>query len=81
MGDARPFEWWMTSNLALGFALNCFLPVLLPTYVLSAGGTATDVWVATSLAWRTLLQRASRRTESIGVLVSASPSPVLGHPA
>ncbi|MGH3722126.1 MAG: MFS transporter [Pseudonocardiaceae bacterium] len=50
MGDARPFEWWMTSNLALGFAFNCFLPVLLPAYVLSAGGTATDVWVAMSMA-------------------------------
>ncbi|MBV9728558.1 MAG: MFS transporter [Pseudonocardiales bacterium] len=49
-GDARPFEWWMTSNLALGLAFNCFLPVLLPSYVLSAGGTATDVWVTMSMA-------------------------------
>ena len=49
-GDARSFEWWMTSNLALGLAFNCFLPVLLPSYVLSAGGTATDVWVAMSMA-------------------------------
>jgi hypothetical protein len=49
-GDARPFEWWMTSNLALGVAFNCFLPVLLPSYVLSAGGTATDVWVAMAMA-------------------------------
>jgi hypothetical protein len=49
-GDARPFEWWMTSNLALGVAFNCFLPVLLPSYVLAAGGTATDVWVAMSMA-------------------------------
>jgi MFS family permease len=48
--DARPFEWWMTSNLALGLAFNCFLPVLLPSYVLSAGGTTTDVWVAMSMA-------------------------------
>jgi Major Facilitator Superfamily len=49
-GDARSFEWWMTSNLALGLAFNCFLPVLLPSYVLSTGGTATDVWVAMSMA-------------------------------
>ncbi|MBA2472732.1 MAG: hypothetical protein H0V41_11020 [Pseudonocardiales bacterium] len=48
--DARPFEWWMMSNLALGVAFNCFLPVLLPSYVLAAGGTATDVWVAMSMA-------------------------------
>jgi MFS family permease len=47
---ARPFEWWMTSNLALGMAFNCFLPVLLPSYVLSTGGTATDVWVAMAMA-------------------------------
>jgi MFS family permease len=49
-GGARPFEWWMTSNLALGLAFNCFLPVLLPSYVLSVGGTTTDVWVAMSMA-------------------------------
>jgi hypothetical protein len=49
-GAVRPFEWWMTSNLALGLAFTCFLPVLLPAYVLSAGGTATDVWVAMSMA-------------------------------
>jgi MFS family permease len=49
-GAARPFEWWMTSNLALGLAFNCFLPVLLPSYVLSVGGTTTDVWVAMSTA-------------------------------
>ncbi|MDQ2880064.1 MAG: hypothetical protein M3Y48_02105 [Actinomycetota bacterium] len=49
-GDARPFEWWMTSHLALAVAFNCFLPVLLPSYVLAAGGTATDVWVAMSMA-------------------------------
>ncbi len=49
-GDARPLEWWMTSNLALGLAFNCFLPVLLPSYVLSVGGTATDIWVAMSVA-------------------------------
>ncbi len=49
-GQPRPFEWWMTSNLALGLAFTCFLPVLLPTYVLSVGGTATDVWVAMSMA-------------------------------
>lgn len=47
---ARPFELWMTSNLALGLAFNCFLPVLLPSYVLSAGGSATDVWVAMAMA-------------------------------
>ncbi|MGH3753665.1 MAG: MFS transporter [Pseudonocardiaceae bacterium] len=49
-GRPRPFEWWMTSHLALGLAFTCFLPVLLPSYVLSAGGTATDVWVAMSMA-------------------------------
>jgi MFS family permease len=49
-GEARPFEWWMTSNLALGLAFNCFLPVLLPSSVLSTGGTTTDVWVAMSMA-------------------------------
>ena len=49
-GDARPFEWWMTSNLALGMVFNCFLPVLLPSYVLSAGGSPTDVWVAMAMA-------------------------------
>jgi MFS family permease len=49
-GEARPFEWWMTSNLALGLAFNCFLPVLLPSYVLSVGGTTADVWVAMSTA-------------------------------
>ncbi len=49
-GDAQPFEWWMTSNLALGVAFNCFLPVLLPSYVLAAGGSTTDVWVAMAMA-------------------------------
>jgi MFS family permease len=49
-GAARPFELWMTSNLALGLAFNCFLPVLLPSYVLSRGGSATDVWVAMAMA-------------------------------
>lgn len=49
-GRPRPFEWWMTSHLALGLAFTCFLPVLLPSYVLSVGGTATDVWVAMSMA-------------------------------
>jgi MFS family permease len=49
-GYARPFEWWMTSHLALGLVFNCFLPVLLPSFVLSTGGTATDVWVAMSMA-------------------------------
>jgi MFS family permease len=47
---ARPFELWMTSNLALGLAFNCVLPVLLPSYVLSMGGSATDVWVAMGMA-------------------------------
>ena len=49
-GVARPFEWWMTSNLALGVTFNCFLPVLLPSYVLSRGGSRTDVWVAMAMA-------------------------------
>ncbi|HEV7451533.1 MAG TPA: MFS transporter [Pseudonocardiaceae bacterium] len=49
-GRPRPFEWWMTSHLALALAFNCFLPVLLPSYVLSVGGTATDVGVALSMA-------------------------------
>jgi MFS family permease len=49
-GAARPFELWMTSNLALGLAFNCLLPVLLPSYVLSTGGSATDVWVAMAMA-------------------------------
>ncbi|HYZ37512.1 MAG TPA: hypothetical protein VE673_12440, partial [Pseudonocardiaceae bacterium] len=49
-GGARPFELWMTSNLALGLAFNCLLPVLLPSYVLSTGGSATDVWVAMAMA-------------------------------
>ncbi len=49
-GEPRPFEWWMTSNLALSLTFTCFLPVLLPSYVLSVGGTATDVWVAMSMA-------------------------------
>ncbi|MDQ3824260.1 MAG: MFS transporter [Actinomycetota bacterium] len=47
---ARPFELWMTSNLSLGLAFNCLLPVLLPSYVLSTGGSATDVWVAMAMA-------------------------------
>src|SRR6476661_1756916 len=47
---ARPFELWMTSNLALGLAFNCLLPVLLPSYVLATGGSATDVWVAMAMA-------------------------------
>ncbi|MDQ4103027.1 MAG: hypothetical protein M3186_04715 [Actinomycetota bacterium] len=29
---------------------TCFLPVLLPSYVLSVGGSAIDVWVAMSMA-------------------------------
>ena len=49
-GTARPFELWMTSNLALALAFNCLLPVLLPSYVLSTGGSATDVWVAMAMA-------------------------------
>ncbi|MCA1821446.1 MAG: MFS transporter [Pseudonocardiaceae bacterium] len=49
-GAARPFELWMTSNLALGLAFNCLLPVLLPSYVLATGGSATDVWVAMAMA-------------------------------
>ena len=49
-GRARPFEWWMTSNLALGLAFNCLLPVLLPSYVLSMGGSPTDVGVSMAMA-------------------------------
>jgi MFS family permease len=39
----------MTANLALGAAFNSFLPVLLPAYILSAGGSATDVGVAMAM--------------------------------
>ncbi|MGH3998339.1 MAG: hypothetical protein ACRDTJ_12845, partial [Pseudonocardiaceae bacterium] len=49
-GQARPFEWWMTSHLALALAFNCFLPVLLPAYVLSVGGSAIDIVLAMSMA-------------------------------
>lgn len=44
------FEWWMVSNLGFGFAFNSFLPVLLPAYILSVGGTPTDVGVAMAMA-------------------------------
>ena len=40
----------MTSHLALALAFNCFLPVLLPAYVLSVGGTAIDIALAMSMA-------------------------------
>jgi MFS family permease len=80
---ARPFEWWMTSNLALGLAFNCFLPVLLPSYVLSAGGSATDVWVAMAMAGLFALlgpsigrvagrRRAHRSAQVLGVLGMAA---------
>ena len=82
-GPARPFEWWMTSNLALGLAFNCFLPVLLPSYVLSKGGNATDVWVAMAMAGLFALlgpsigrvagrRRAHRRVQVLGMLGMAA---------
>ncbi|HEY6425415.1 MAG TPA: hypothetical protein VIY28_19665 [Pseudonocardiaceae bacterium] len=49
-GERRLFERWASSNLALGLAFNSFLPVLLPSYVLSAGGSTTDVAVAMAMA-------------------------------
>lgn len=78
-GEARPFEWWMTSNLALGLVFNCFLPVLLPSYVLSAGGSPTDVWVAMAMAGLFALlgpaigrfagrRRAHRGAQALGML-------------
>ena len=45
----KRFEWWMTANLAFGAAFNSFLPVLLPAYILSVGGSATDVGVAMAM--------------------------------
>ncbi len=82
-GAPQPFEWWMTSNLALGLAFNCFLPVLLPSYVLSAGGSATDVWVAMAMAGLFALlgpsigrvagrRRAHRQAQVLGVLGMAA---------
>jgi MFS family permease len=82
-GGARPFEWWMTSNLALGLAFNCFLPVLLPSYVLSKGGSPTDVGVAMAMAGLFALlgpgigrvagrHRAHRSTQLMGMLGMAS---------
>lgn len=78
-GGARPFEWWMTSNLALGMAFNCLLPVLLPGYVLAAGGSPTDVWVAMAMAALLALlgpaigrfagrHRAHRTAQTLGML-------------
>lgn len=78
-GHARPFEWWMTSNLALGLVFNCLLPVLLPAYVLAAGGSAVDVWVAMAMAGLLALlgpmigrfagrHRAHRATQTLGML-------------
>lgn len=80
---ARPFEFWMTSNLALGLAFNCLLPVLLPSYVLSTGGSATDVWVAMAMAglfallgpWIGRLagrRRAHRSAQVVGMLGMAA---------
>jgi len=80
---ARPFELWMTSNLALGLAFNCLLPVLLPSYVLSTGGSATDVWVAMAMAglfallgpWIGRLagrRRAHRSAQVVGMLGMAA---------
>jgi MFS family permease len=78
-GRPRPFQWWMTSHLALALAFNCFLPVLLPSYVLSVGGTATDVGVALAMAGLFALigpsiggfavrHRAHRLVHTLGVL-------------
>ena len=39
----------MLSNAGFGLAYNAFLPVLLPAYVLSVGGSPTDVGVAMSM--------------------------------
>src|SRR6185312_4828980 len=82
-GEARPFEWWMTSNLALGLAFNCFLPVLLPSFVLSRGGSPTDVGVAMAMAGLFALlgpwigrvagrRRAHRSAQTLGMLAMAS---------
>jgi MFS family permease len=82
-GEARPFEWWMTSNLALGLAFNCLLPVLLPPFVLSSGGSPTDVWVAMAMAGLFALlgpaigrfagrRRAHRLAQVLGMLGMAS---------
>ncbi len=78
-GQPRPFEWWMTSHLALALAFNCFLPVLLPAYVLSVGGTAVDIALAMSMAGLFALigpsigglarrHRAHRLAQTLGVL-------------
>ncbi len=78
-GQPRPFEWWMTSHLALALAFNCFLPVLLPAYVLSVGGTAIDIALAMSMAGLFALigpsigglavrHRAHRLVQTLGVL-------------
>lgn len=80
---ARPFQWWMTSNLALALAFNCFVPVLLPAYVLSVGGSVTDVWVAMAMAGLFALlgpsigraagrRRANRQTQVLGMLGMAA---------
>ncbi|HZA17598.1 MAG TPA: hypothetical protein VE645_12045 [Pseudonocardiaceae bacterium] len=77
--QARPFEWWMTSHLALALAFNCFLPVLLPAYVLSVGGTVIDIALAMSMAALFALigpaigglavrHRAHRLVQALGVL-------------
>ncbi|MGH3873283.1 MAG: hypothetical protein ACRDSR_17535 [Pseudonocardiaceae bacterium] len=82
-GDARPLEWWMTSHLALALAFNCFLPVLLPAYVLSVGGTAMDIALAMSMAGVFALigpsiggiavrHRAHRLIQALGVLGMAA---------
>jgi MFS family permease len=82
-GQPRPFEWWMTSHLALALAFNCFLPVLLPSYVLSIGGTTTDIGLAMSMAGLFSLvgpsigglavrHRAHRLVQTLGVLGMAS---------
>ncbi len=78
-GQPRPFEWWMTSHLALALTFNCFLPVLLPAYVLSVGGTAIDIVLAMSMAGMFALigpsigalavrHRAHRLVQTLGVL-------------
>ncbi|MGH3823595.1 MAG: MFS transporter [Pseudonocardiaceae bacterium] len=86
---ARPFEWWMTSNLALGLAFNCLLPVLLPAYVLAAGGSPIDVWVAMAMAGLLALlgptigrfagrHRAHRAAQTLGMLGMAGGLVTLG---
>ena len=32
-GEGRPFEWWMTSNFAMGASFSAFMALLIPPYV------------------------------------------------